>query len=237
MLIQVPFTRCADPLSFKMSAKETPQFSFQHFLILQSSAPMKLFDYLLEQPFLFNLSQIPFTTQKFARILKHNDLSQVRSVLDVGCGPGTNAPSFSHAAYQGIDINPRYIQMARRHFGRDFVVADITKYQLASRDPFDFILINSFLHHIDSASVHSVLAGSHRLLSHDGHVHSIEVVLPERRGIPYLLAKWDRGNFPRPQDEWRTLFETYFKTEVFEAFSIVHFGQPIMDFVYFKGRA
>jgi len=91
---------------------------------------MRLFDYLLEQPLLFNLSQLPFIRQKFARILKHNDLSKVRRVLDVGCGPGTNAPSFAHYAYQGLDFNERYIQMARRGFQRDFLVAGMTKYKI-----------------------------------------------------------------------------------------------------------
>jgi len=47
---------------------------------------MKLFDDPLEHPFLFNLSQVPFSRQKFARILGHNDPKQVRAVLDVGCG-------------------------------------------------------------------------------------------------------------------------------------------------------
>jgi hypothetical protein len=47
------------------------------------------FDYF---PFFFNLSQLPFSRHKFAHILGTNDLKQARAVLDVGCGPGSNAP-------------------------------------------------------------------------------------------------------------------------------------------------
>lgn len=197
---------------------------------------MRPFDYLFEQPVLFNLSQIPFTRQKFALIEKHNDLTRTRRVLDIGCGPGTNAVHFQNVQYLGIDINERYIGMARRRYRRDFVAADATTYTVAAADAFDFVLINSFLHHIDDPSVHKILSQAATLLTHDGFVHSIEVVLPPRRGLPYLLAKWDRGNFPRPLDQWHSLFTTYFNAVVFEPFSVAHLGQPIMDFVYFKGQ-
>jgi SAM-dependent methyltransferase len=197
---------------------------------------MRLFDYLLEQPFLFNLSQLPFTRQKFARIVKHNDLSQVRRVLDVGCGPGTNAPSFAHAAYQGIDINPRYIELARRRFHRDFLVADATSYLAREGSRFDFILINSFLHHIDTPDVSRILAHLATLLSPDGYIHSIELVRPERSGLPRRLAAMDRGKFARSLTAWQDLFEMHLHTHIFEPFSITHFGCGVMDLVYYKGR-
>lgn len=198
---------------------------------------MRAFDYLLEQPFLFNLSQLPFTRQKFARILKHNDLSRVRSVLDVGCGPGTNAPSFAHAEYHGIDINPRYIDLARRRYKRDFLVADATSYVAPEGSRYDFILVNSFLHHIDTPAVSRILGHLSTLLAPDGYIHCLELVLPERRGVPLLFAKMDRGRFARPFASWRDLFSLHLQTETLEYFPIEHFGCKVMDLVYFKGRA
>jgi len=198
---------------------------------------MKLFEYLLEQPFLFNLSQLPFSTQKFARILKHNDLSKVHSVLDVGCGPGTNAPSFSHAAYLGIDINPRYIDLARRRYHRDFLVADATSYIAPQGTKYDFILVNSFLHHIETPDVSRILEHLTTLLSDDGYIHCVELVLPERGGIPHWLATMDRGRFARRYSSWKELFELHLEPQIFETFSITHVGVKVMDLVYFKGRA
>ena len=197
---------------------------------------MNAFHYLLEQPFFFELSQLPFTTQKFARIVQHNDLSKVRSVLDVGCGPGTNAPRFAHANYLGIDINERYIQLARNRYQRDFLVADVTTSQSIPSGSYDFILLNSFLHHIDTPSALRILASLNQFLSPDGHAHSIELVLPENRGIPRWLAKHDRGKFPRTLSMWRDLFADKLQTVIFEPFPIRHFGQTIMELVYFKGR-
>lgn len=199
-------------------------------------AAMKLFDSLLEQPFVFNLSQLPFTRQKFRRILKHNNLENIRSVLDVGCGPGTNAPHFAHAQYLGIDINDRYIQLARNRHHRNFLVADVTTSQAIPAGAFDFILLNSFLHHIDTPAALRILSRLHGLLTPDGHLHSVELVLPERAGIPRWLALRDRGNFARPLSAWREIFETDLQTVIFEPFPIRHLGLTIMELVYFKGR-
>jgi SAM-dependent methyltransferase len=195
-----------------------------------------MFHRLLEQPFVFNLSQLPFSRQKFARILAHNDLKQVRAVLDVGCGPGTNAPRFAHAKYLGIDINEHYIELARNRYHRDFLVADVTTSEAIPAGSYDFILVNSFLHHIDTPDAHRVLARASKFLTPDGHLHSIELVLPENAGIPRWLALHDRGKFPRSLSTWRDIFADKLETVVFEPFPIRHLGRTIMELVYFKGR-
>jgi SAM-dependent methyltransferase len=197
---------------------------------------MKLFDDPLEHPFLFNLSQVPFSRQKFARILGHNDLKQVQAVLDVGCGPGTNAPRFAHAKYLGIDINERYIQLARSRYQRDFLVADVTTSEAIPAGSYDFILVNSFLHHIDTPDAQRVLSRASKFLTPDGHLHSVELVLPENAGIARWLALHDRGKFPRTLSKWRDIFTDKLESVIFEPFPIRHMGQTIMELVYFKGR-
>jgi len=149
---------------------------------------MKMLHRLLEQPSVFNLSQLPFSRQKFARILGHNDLKQVRAVLDVGCGPGTNAPRFAQAKYLGIDINERYIELARNRYHRDFLVADVTTSEAIPAGSYDFILVNSFLHHIDTPDAHRVLSRASKFLTLDGHLHSVELVLSEKHGHPSLAG-------------------------------------------------
>jgi SAM-dependent methyltransferase len=197
---------------------------------------MKLFHDLLEHPFVFNLSQLPFSGQKFARILMHNDLKAIRAVLDVGCGPGTNAPRFAHTKYLGIDINERYIRLARDRYHRDFTVADVTTSDAIPSGSYDFILVNSFLHHIDTPDARRVLSRASEFLTPDGHLHSVELVLPEKAGIPRWLALHDRGKFSRSLSTWREIFTDKLETVIFEPFAIRHLGQTIMELVYFKGR-
>ena len=51
---------------------------------------------ILEATPIYRLWQAPFRQAKIVPLLHENDLSEVRLVSDVGCGPGTNANLFRH---------------------------------------------------------------------------------------------------------------------------------------------
>ena len=191
---------------------------------------------IMENTFVYRLWQAPFAQKKFAPILAHNDLRLVRRVLDVGCGPGTNTWRFAHAYYLGIDHNLHYLEHARRRHARDFLVADITRPALASTARFDFILINSFLHHVDRPSAQALLSRLSTLLTEDGHVHVLDLVLPARPSVARLLASLDRGEFPRPLEDWKRIFSEAFETEIFEPYAVTGLGVTLWEMVYFKGR-
>jgi SAM-dependent methyltransferase len=192
---------------------------------------------LMEHPTAYRLWQSPFVRAKFAPVMRHNDMSQVRRVLDVGCGPGTNAALFANADYVGLDINESYIRTARRRFRREFVAADACTYQAAPDARFDFILLNSLLHHIDTPNVAKILRQLGRQLTDHGHVHVLELVMPAKKGLPRLLARSDRGDYPRPLDEWQSLFTDAFEPVVFEPYAVGRLGITFFEMVYFKGRA
>jgi SAM-dependent methyltransferase len=198
---------------------------------------MSIRDYLLEQTAVYSLWQAPFVLDKLAPLLAHNDLSKVRRVLDVGCGPGTNTHLFEHADYLGIEINPRYVQHALRKYNRRFEVADVTTYEDETGVGYDFILVNSFLHHIEIEPTHQILDRLQRWLTPDGHIHLIELVVPGDRSIPQLLAKVDRGKYPRSIAEWRSIFERHFDLVVFEPYPVKGFGVALWQLVYAKGKA
>jgi len=198
---------------------------------------MNLAESVLERTLVYRAWQAPFVGQKFAPVLAHNPLQCVRRVLDVACGPGTNTKYFADAEYLGIDINKRYIQDARRRHDRNFVVADVRDYIAAPEDRFDFVLVNSFLHHLDTNDVLAILAHLRSLLTEDGHIHMLELVLPEKLSIARLLARWDRGKFARPLKEWQRLFEGLFEPVVFEPYRLTGMGTTLWNMVYFKGRS
>jgi SAM-dependent methyltransferase len=198
---------------------------------------MSFVDAILEHSVVYEVWQKPFADQKFAPILSHNALHRVRRVLDVACGPGTNTAYFASAEYLGIDFNDRYIQDARRRHGRRFLVTDVRDYTAASEDRFDFILVNSFLHHLDAKDVLTVLTHLKSLLTEDGHIHMLELVLPGNACIARLLARWDRGKFARPLEEWQCLFEKLFVPVVFEPYRLTSMGATLWNMVYFKGKA
>jgi SAM-dependent methyltransferase len=192
---------------------------------------------LMEHTLAYRVWQAPFAERKLAPLFVHNDMRRVRRVLDVGCGPGTNTRHFANAEYLGIDFNPAYIESARKRYGRDFVVADVTRYEVAPDERFDLILANSLFHHIDTASTRRILAHLATLLSDDGHVHIFDLVLPKGPSISRFLARADRGEYPRPIEEWRELFSFAFEPVVFEPYPLGAAGMTLWNMIYFKGRA
>jgi SAM-dependent methyltransferase len=198
---------------------------------------MSLTETLLEQSIVYRLWQAPFVAQKFAPVLAHNDMSRINHVLDVGCGPGTNSRQFEHTKYLGIDINPGYIESARKRYKRDFVAADARTYRVAPENRFDFVLVNSFLHHIARADVVELLSHLRTLLTEDGCVHILEPVLPPGWPVARLLAHADRGKFVRPLEDWKSIFTGIFHPIVLEPYPLKGAGITLWNMLYFKGSA
>ncbi len=218
---------------------------------------MNFAESVLERTLVYRAWQAPFAAQKFAPILAHNPLTRVRRVLDVACGPGTNTKYFAAADYLGIDINERYIRDARKRHSRYFIAADVRNYiagpydgfakdrpdkdrfdnDRSDNDRFDFVLVNSFLHHLNAEEVLSILAHLKSLLTADGRIHILELVLPGSASIARLLARWDRGKFARPLEEWQQIFEQLFEPIVFEPYNVTGAGITLWNMVYFQGRS
>jgi SAM-dependent methyltransferase len=192
---------------------------------------------IMENTLAYRLWQAPFAERKLDPIRASGGFDGIRRVLDVGCGPGTNTHHFAGADYLGMDINPGYIADARRRHRREFIVADVTTYTVDPRERFDFILVNSLLHHLSTPDVTRLLHHLSTLLSDDGHVHILDLVLPTERSISRRLARWDRGDHPRPLEEWRRLFSDAFEPVRFEPYALSALGTPLWQMVYFKGRA
>ena len=194
---------------------------------------MRVRDRLLEHPAVYSTWQAPFAAEKFAPVERRLRGREIRRVLDVGCGTGTNAARFDGIDYVGIDINDRYLQIARARFRGRFMTADLTTADFSSLGTFDTILVNSFLHHVPDADVERILAQLARLLSRQGSVHILELVLPERKTLAWLMARLDRGKFPRPLGRWRELFAAALEPVVIEPYFL---GGRLWSMIYFQGR-
>jgi len=196
--------------------------------------PMRLIE-ILESPGVYRLWQAPFWRSKFAPVARHSDLRRIRRVLDVGCGPGTNAALFADSEYLGLDYNGKYIAYARRKFRGDFVQADARSFVPPEGATYDLILVNSFFHHIDDENVRLILKRLSHALAPQGHIHILDLVLPSQRSLARYLARHDRGEYPRTLDHWQELFQDGFAPSVFEPYRVSLAGIPLWHMVYFKG--
>jgi len=198
---------------------------------------LRIIDRFLELPLVYRVWQKPFVEDKLRPLLDSGEIARARRVLDVGCGPGTNTPYFTDSDYLGIDINPAYIEDATRKYGRRFVVADVTEYSATHEGEFDFILVNSMLHHIDPAGVRRLLSHIATLVSDDGFVHVLDIVLPPERFTPAgILTRMDRGDYPRPISELRSLVEDSLEIVNESTYPLALNKTALWQFAYFKCR-
>jgi SAM-dependent methyltransferase len=188
---------------------------------------------LMNNTLAYRAWQAPFAEAKLRPLFAHNDLSRVRRVIDVGCGPGTNAHHFAAVDYVGVDFNEGYIADARRRYKRDFRVADVTRLPPGTIAPGDMILVNSVLHHLDDAETHRTLASLPALMTPGGSVHILDLVLPSHLSPHWVMARLDRGHYPRSVDAWRSIFQSHFVEQIFEPYAFA----GLWAMVYFRGAA
>lgn len=148
--------------------------------------------------------QAPFASQKLKPVLETGMAESTGSILDVGCGPGTNAKAFEHVPrYLGIDLDENYIRYARDRYQRDFQVVDVTR-GLPGGERFETVLMNSLMHHLDDDGAQFLLKSLRDVLAPNGVVHVVDLVLPES-GLARRLALADRGDYPRSSEAWSSL--------------------------------
>jgi len=187
---------------------------------------------LLDIPQIYLLWQGRFAKKKIEAL---EPIPPHLRILDIGCGPGTNSSHFAGNHYTGIDMNHRYIEFARKKHRGTFIAGDVTQYDFSTLGTFDVILLNSFLHHIDDASLNSLFSRVKTLLSENGHVYIIDVFLPDRIGPAYILSRLDQGDYVRKPDHWKTLLGKHFSCQDFREFNLSLGPITLWNMFYFKG--
>ncbi len=192
-------------------------------------------DRLLEVPIVYRSLQAPFADAKLEPFLRRVDPARVKRVLDVGCGPGTNARVFARTDYVGIDINPDYIATAQRRFKGRFVVGDVADERVLPDERFDVVFANSLMHHLPDAVTRSLLARMAKLVAPGGAVHVLDLILPDGLTPARALARLDRGKHPRPVEQWRALFTEHLTQQHLEVYPLGLPGVPLWWMIYFAG--
>lgn len=181
----------------------------------------KLKNRILESPVGYAVWSEPFNRPKIhaiERMLRRSGNEKGR-ILDVGCGPATNASFFSDWDYLGVDLNPEYIKVARTKFpGLRFEVADAAALEL-NGEKFDVVLINSLMHHLNDAECSELLRGIRHTLGENSTIITQEPLTPDtKKRLMRFLMNNDRGDYFRTQEEWKNIFHINNYQIVFEEF-------------------
>jgi SAM-dependent methyltransferase len=130
------------------------------------------------------------------------------AILELGCGPNTSLPFIRYRSYHGVDINPKHI--AQHHSKR----SDVTHFHVgAAQDivplleqQFDVVLALGFLHHLNDASVASLLDASIQKLSPTGCIYFLEpIYLSKQHPFAKFLKDKDSGQHIRSLGEYEAL--------------------------------
>ncbi len=142
------------------------------------------------------------------KILKKeiNDRSKKIRILDIGCGSGEISRFFNDLDYIGIDVNPDYIEFARKIYKKNFEVMNAQKLRFKKRY-FDYVVIIGVLHHIDDKNCSLILNEIRRVVKNNGKIIIIEDVNTQSKIdlLGNIIRKLDVGEHIRTQKEWLEL--------------------------------
>jgi SAM-dependent methyltransferase len=130
-------------------------------------------------------------------------------VLDIGCGPGDILETLPAVDYLGFDINPRYVEAARKRFGSRgrFFCGDVGLTAIDQEaGSFDLVLATGVLHHLDDNRAVSLfklarkaLKAGARLITYDG------CLVAGQSKLARFVVRRDRGQYVRESGEYARL--------------------------------
>ncbi|MDA9856570.1 class I SAM-dependent methyltransferase [Rubripirellula sp.] len=134
-------------------------------------------------------------------------------VLDVGCGSGYVVKYLPKADYVGTDIEPSYINYAKKAYGGigDFHLLEINQRTITEFGSFDLILLNGVLHHVNDQVAAQVLSTLGQGLNENGRLLTLDgCYYPDTSMISRAFLNHDRGEYIRSEKEYQELAESAF---------------------------
>jgi|RhiMethySRZTD1v2_1073278.scaffolds.fasta_scaffold155587_3 SAM-dependent methyltransferase len=170
------------------------------------------------------------TTSRFRVLLgRHVQIGSQQRVIDVACGIGTYRDVLG-GEYCGVDINPAYIEAARRRHAGTFEVMDCVDLRYAT-EVFDHVVTIAATHHLDDRQLGAALESALRVCRAGGFVHVLDAVLPEtgNRTFKRLWFRLDAGRFPRSRAALRSILASRGRIDREDLI-----GGPLHDCAYFR---
>jgi SAM-dependent methyltransferase len=123
-------------------------------------------------------------------------------ILEIGCGVGSSRELFADD-YTGVDINPNYIDKARRHLSGRFYVMDAASLPFAPNS-FDDAVCIATAHHLSDSELAGMVSSAVAIAQ---RLHIIDAILPlsSKALLKRTWFQMDRGRFFRTFDQLREL--------------------------------
>jgi len=162
----------------------------------------------------FNFSSIKKTIIKEFSLNNLISNNKSKKTLDMPCGTGEFCVLFDPSSYIGIDISQKYINYAQKTYQHTFYCRDACQNGFEG-SYFDYVLILGLFHHLDMASIISVLKETKRVLKKYGEILLIEdaPIRSKWNIIGKFLQVYDVGDNIRSAEEYTEVLRKYFNID------------------------
>ena len=136
-------------------------------------------------------------------------------LLDIGCGPG-NLLEYLHdldVEYVGFDLSRKYIDSARKRFGRRgrFICERVSETSLSGLGKFDVVTAIGLLHHLDDEEALQLFRLAHTALKEGGRFVTFDGCFTKSQSrLARQFLHWDRGKHVRTCNQYVHLVEKVF---------------------------
>jgi SAM-dependent methyltransferase len=170
---------------------------------------------LLEHPRIYSLFRrmVGRDTARSVYAREHLRLAPGQRVLDLGCGPADILQFLPEVEYVGYDINPAYIERARRRFGHrgEFHCHGVDENLSFPAGKFDVVIAHGILHHLDDVAAGSLFRVARRALRPGGRLVTFDGCFVEgQSALARLFLALDRGRHVRSREAYERLARAEF---------------------------
>ncbi|MGZ5322181.1 MAG: class I SAM-dependent methyltransferase [Solirubrobacterales bacterium] len=163
---------------------------------------------ILSHPRVYWLSQVVLgSPRRHANFVEHVGPEPGMRILDMGCGPGELLRLMPGTDYLGFDLNPTYIDAARKRFGDlgEFRCADVTTADFEGRR-FDVVTAHGLLHHLDDEQADRLMALAASVLDEGGRLLTADTAIVDGTArFSRWLIEHDRGKDMRTPEGYAEL--------------------------------
>lgn len=174
---------------------------------------------VLTKPWVFNLFDYLIWKKKRVPELVYNYVRPYPGcrILDIGCGTASVLGYLPQtiSAYDGFDMNPHYIDYARKHWRSrincTFTCRSVNNDPLTGSNQYDIVLALRILHHLSDPEAKMLIKTAHRALKPEGVMITLDnTYIPEQSKIARWLISKDRGKAVRTTEGYAALAADYF---------------------------
>jgi 2-polyprenyl-3-methyl-5-hydroxy-6-metoxy-1,4-benzoquinol methylase len=176
---------------------------------------------MMIRPLLNDVAQRVLTLNKkeqkehLSRILYRLKIDPGSKILDFGCGTGLFAKFLVDLGflYHGYDVDQEAINYASRLYGDLGCTFSVSLDEVSHVGPFDLVLVNCCLHHIDDRTISEILSRLENLILPGCILLVIDIELLDSTAsrLRKLYMKLERGAYVRSASDYKSLIERRFE--------------------------